>query len=96
MTTTKIETYGNWGVKIIAVILSFALMASYTSNREQRQKVERLERDKLEVAVFEKFCDKRDAQLIQQDLDKKIMMETLNQIQVDIGIIKTEIKNINK
>ena len=93
---TKIETYGNWGVKIIAVILSFALMASYTSNREQRQKVERLERDKLESSVFEKYCDKQETVKTQQDLDNKVIMETLSEIKQDLREVKTELKLMNK
>jgi C4-dicarboxylate-specific signal transduction histidine kinase len=93
---TKIETYGNWGVKIIAVILSFALMASYQSNREQRQKVERMERDKLESAVFEKYCDKQEAVKTRQDLDNKVIMETLSEIKQDLREVKTELKLMNK
>jgi len=87
--TTKMETYGNWAVKIIAVLLTFALMAAYNTNREDRQRLELLEKEKVDKVILEKFCDK-------QELKDKEIMEKLNQIQIDVGIVKSEIKHLNK
>jgi predicted ATP-dependent Lon-type protease len=93
---SKIETYGNWAVKIIAVFLGFALTISYNSSQDYKREVARLERDKVDKLIFEKYCDRKEEEKVRHDVRDADLITKINQIQVDIGIIKTEIKNLNK
>ena len=88
----RMEVYGNWAVKIVAVILSFALITAYNGSQKQQNKVEALEQRKLDKVEFDKYCDKEDASKIRQEDMYKKMMESMEELKLDVREVKTELK----